>query len=89
MPQKKQKKAKGLPKRASTNKGRCSRYYAGDRHAENTLRRILKSSGPMAASQWAKGHQALSVLNMLSREMLTPDQKTAVGQLATIALQKS
>ncbi|KKU75616.1 MAG: hypothetical protein UY02_C0046G0005 [Candidatus Giovannonibacteria bacterium GW2011_GWB1_47_6b] len=60
MAQKKgQKKAKGIPKRATTNKGRCVKFFNSDgehRRLKRKLVRVLKSSGLKAAAEWAKDH---------------------------------
>ena len=60
MAQKKgQKKAKGIPKRATTNRGRCARFFNSDgerRRMDKKLARVLKSSGLKAAAEWARNH---------------------------------
>ena len=66
MAQKKgQKKAKGTPKRATTNRGRCVKFFNGEgehRRLKKKLARVLKSSGLKAAAGWARDHRiALSI----------------------------
>ena len=60
MAQKKgQKKAKGIPKRATTNKGRCVKFFNSDgerRRMDKKLARVLKSNGLKAAAEWARDH---------------------------------
>ncbi len=86
------KKAKGTPKRATTNRGRCVKFFSGageHRRVENTLARILKSNGPAAARKWAEEHGVLPQLRDIAKygEKETGGQSKA-AQLAEQALGK-
>ncbi len=59
------KKGKGLAKRASSNRGRCDKFFdyeAEQKRSEKKLRRILKSNGVDEARRWANAHGATSIL---------------------------
>jgi hypothetical protein len=62
---------KSQPKKGGKNLSTSARrkerysYYKASVYAKNKLKKILRSSGVIAAQQWAKAHQAENVLNKL------------------------
>lgn len=57
MPQVTKKRAKGIPKRATSNKGRCSKFFtdsANRKRHEKKAWRVYRSSGLAAAQSYAK-----------------------------------
>lgn len=91
MPQQQKKKAKGIPKRATTNRGRCAKFFSYEgvhRRNERRLAHILKNNGPKEAKKWAQKHDAMDILKKLANNKSEFGDRSKIAWLASEALGK-